>query len=91
MPNFDSVEALAYNNFRHRNFVLVATSGIRECMGFENRPGFIRHCVSTANGRPLIFKIHPNEKKERANREIKEAAPDGDYASRSKIDRSCFS
>ena len=91
MPNLDNVEALAYNNFHHRNFVLVATSDIRECMGFENRPGFIRHCVSTTNGRPLIFNIHPNEKKERAIRKIKETAPDGDYASRSKIDWSCFS
>ena len=76
MPNFDNVEAFGYNNFPHRNFVLVATSDIRECMGFENRPAFIRNCVSTANGRQLIFKLHPNELKERAIREIKENAPD---------------
>lgn len=75
MPNFDNVEALKYNNFPHRNFVLVATSDIRECMGFENRPKFIRECVEKANGRQLIFKLHPNEKKDRAIREIKEHAP----------------
>lgn len=75
MPNFDNVEALSCNDFPHRNFVLVATSDIRECMGLENRPAFIRNCVHIANGRPLIFKLHPNEIKERAIREIEENAP----------------
>ncbi|MCE2995481.1 MAG: hypothetical protein ACK5RG_07315 [Cyclobacteriaceae bacterium] len=77
MSNFDNVAALAYNNFLHRNYVLVATSDIRECMGFENRVAFIRKTVATANGRTLIFKLHPNEKKERAIREIKENTPPG--------------
>jgi hypothetical protein len=76
MPNFDNVEALSRSTFPHRHFVLVATSDIRECTGFENRPQFIRHCLAIANGRQLIFKIHPNERKERALREIKENAPD---------------
>ncbi|MFM7855456.1 MAG: hypothetical protein ACKO96_26910, partial [Flammeovirgaceae bacterium] len=70
MPNFDNVEALQYNNFPHRNFVLVATSDIRELMGIENRPKFIRKCVAIANGRQLIFKLHPNENKKRAIDEI---------------------
>lgn len=77
MSNFDNVAALAYNNFPHRNYVLVATSDIRECLGFENRVAFIRKTVATANGRTLIFKLHPNEKKERAIREIKENTPPG--------------
>jgi hypothetical protein len=38
MPNFDNVNELMYNNFQHRNFVLVATSDIRECMGRDDRP-----------------------------------------------------
>jgi hypothetical protein len=75
MPNFDNLNAMSYSNFPHRNFVLVATSDIRECMGFENRPAFIRHAVEIANGRPLLFKLHPNEKKDRAIREIRENAP----------------
>jgi hypothetical protein len=77
MPNFDNVNELRYNNFPHRNFVLVATSDIRECLGFDNRRAFIRKAVEIANGRPLIFKVHPNEKRERAIREIKENAPEG--------------
>lgn len=77
MVNFDHVASLAYNNFPHRHYVLVATSDIRECMGFDNRPAFIRRAVEIANGRTLIFKLHPNEKKERAIREIKEHAPAG--------------
>ncbi len=77
MSNFDNVATFAYNNFPHRNYVLVATSDIRECMGIENRPAFIRKTVEMANGRTLIFKLHPNEKKERAIREIKENAPSG--------------
>jgi hypothetical protein len=76
MPNFDNVEAFAHNSFPHRHFVLVATSDIRECTGIENRPQFIRKCVAIANGRQLIFKLHPNERKERALREIRENAPE---------------
>jgi hypothetical protein len=75
IPNFDNVSALASTNFPHRNYVLVATSDIREVMGFENRLAFIRKCVGIAQGRPLIFKLHPNEKKERAVREIRENTP----------------
>jgi hypothetical protein len=75
MPNFDNIVPTTSSDFTHKNFVLVATSDIRECFGFDNRPKFIRNCVAIANGRPLIFKLHPNEKKERAIREIRENAP----------------
>jgi hypothetical protein len=75
MPNFDNIKPISSSDFPHRNFVLVATSDIRECFGSDNRPEFIRNCVSVANGRQLIFKLHPNEKRERAILEIKGNAP----------------
>ncbi|MFN8807111.1 MAG: hypothetical protein ACK5YT_14970, partial [Bacteroidota bacterium] len=58
-----------------RNYVLVATSDIRELMGHDDRPEFIRKCVAIAQGRQLIFKLHPNENKKRAIHEIHEHAP----------------
>jgi hypothetical protein len=55
--------------------VLVATSDTRETFKFENRRKLIRHCVETAAGRKLIFKLHPNENHARAIDEIREEAP----------------
>lgn len=75
MPNFDNMESYFNNNFPYRNYVLVATSDIRECYGIDNRKKFIRNCVDMAKGRQLIFKLHPNEIKERAIGEIKKYAP----------------
>ncbi len=75
MPNFDNVAAFRNNDFPLRDFVLVATSDIRECFGIDDRPAFIRKAVQIANGRQLIFKLHPNEKRERAVAEIKANAP----------------
>ncbi|HSZ24808.1 MAG TPA: hypothetical protein VK766_03770 [Cytophagaceae bacterium] len=76
MPNFDNVAADFNNNFPYKNFVLVATSDIRECFGKEDRPAFIREAVKIANGRQLIFKLHPNEITGRAIAEIKGNAPE---------------
>jgi len=75
IPNFDDVEKLRTNDFPHRGYVMVATSDLRETFTPENRPKFIRKCVAIAAGRPLLFKLHPNEVMERAVREIKENAP----------------
>lgn len=77
IPNFDNVEQLRDNDFPHRGYVMVATSDLRETFTPENRPKFIRQCVAIAAGRPLLFKLHPNEVMERAVREIKEHAPPG--------------
>lgn len=76
MPNFDNSAQFLDNDFPHRNFVLVATSDMRETFKYENRRKFIRRCMEIANGRQLIFKLHPNEHVERATREIKEMVPD---------------
>ena len=77
IPNFDDLAACKENNFPKHDYVLAATSDIRECFRFENRPKFIRKCADIAQGRPLVFKLHPNEKYNRAIREIKDHAPAG--------------
>jgi hypothetical protein len=76
IPNFDNSEQYRTNDFPLHNFVLVATSDGRECFRKEDRPAFIRKCVEIANGRKLVFKIHPNEIIERAVAEIKANAPE---------------
>jgi hypothetical protein len=75
IPNYDNAAVFLDNNFPHRDYVLVATSDIREAFNRDDRPAFIRRCVEIAGNRKLIFKLHPNEKKERAVAEIKEIAP----------------
>lgn len=75
MPNYDNIHDYLNNDFPYKNYVLVCTSDIRETYRSEDRPAFIRDCVTKANGKPIIFKLHPNEKKERAIQEIKENAP----------------
>jgi hypothetical protein len=75
IPNYDNAAVLLKNDFPRRGYVLAATSDIRECFNKEDRPAFIRNCVRIAAGRPLLFKLHPNEIKERAVAEIKQYAP----------------
>jgi hypothetical protein len=75
IPNFDNCARHLINDFPHRNYVLVCTSDTRETFGFENRKRFILNAVRIANGRQLIFKLHPNEWVDRATREIRRWAP----------------
>src|SRR5262245_29048248 len=75
IPNFDSCWEFLDNTFPHRDFVLVCTSDIRETFGREDRKALIRKALRIANGRKLIFKLHPNERVGRATREIKRHAP----------------
>ncbi len=75
IPNFDNLQQFAKSDFPHKNFVLVATSDARETYKIENRKKLIRYCVKIANGRQLIFKLHPNENIERATKEINKYAP----------------
>ncbi len=72
MPNYDDLHRHLDNDFPHRGYVLVVTSDIRETFRYENRPAFLRKCARIAAGRPMIFKLHPNENAERAVREIRE-------------------
>lgn len=53
----------------------MCTSDARETFKYENRKKFIRDCVKIANGKKIIFKLHPNEKIDRATKEIEKYAP----------------
>lgn len=75
IPNFDDCARYHRNDFPHRDYVLVATSDARETFKLDRRKQFIRRAVRIADGRPLVFKLHPNEKVERATREIEKYAP----------------
>jgi hypothetical protein len=75
IPNFDNCEEYKKNDFPYKNFVLVATSDARETFKFENRKNFIKYSLKIAAGRQLIFKLHPNEKFDRAVNEINKYAP----------------
>ncbi len=76
IPNFDNVKEFLENDFFYKNYVLVATSDSRETFKYENRKNFIYEALKIANGRQLIFKLHPNENFIRAKREIKKYAPE---------------
>jgi len=75
IPNFDNCKRYLNNNFSHKHFVLVCTSDARETFKFENRKKVILNAVKIANGRKVIFKLHPNENLMRAKREIMKYAP----------------
>jgi hypothetical protein len=75
IPNFDHCESYLDNDFPHRDYVLVATSDMRETFRYENRRKFIEKAKRIAGGRPLIFKFHPNEDPHRAGREVERYAP----------------
>ncbi len=77
MPNFDNAVQYLNNDFPLKDYVLVCTSDIRETFRKENRIEFIRQCVKIAAGRPLVFKLHPNEIWERAYYEIINNTPAG--------------
>jgi len=77
IPNYDNIAQFLDNDFPYKDYVMVATTDMRETYRFENRPAFIRKAVKIANGRKLLFKLHPNEKFERAEREIRKYAPAG--------------
>src|SRR5215831_16647182 len=75
IPNFDHASSFFDNDFPHRNYVLAATSCLRENLKYENRKHFVRNSLEIARGRKLIFKLHPNENIDRARREIERYAP----------------
>lgn len=76
IPNFDNCAQYQKNNFPYKHYVLVCTSDVRETFGFENRKRTILQASKIANGRLLIFKLHPNEYHERSIYEIKKHAPE---------------
>ena len=86
IPNFDNIRENLNNDFPHKNFVLVATSDTRETFKYENRKKTIENALEIANGKQLIFKLHPNENVERATAEINKLAPGALVYSSGKID-----
>ena len=75
IPNFDHCERFLENDFEHRDYVLVCTSDNRETFIYENRKRNIRKYLDMADGRQLLFKLHPNENISRATKEIELHAP----------------
>jgi hypothetical protein len=76
IPNFDHAAAYLDNPFPMRGYVLAATSCLRETLKYEDRRAFIRRAREVAAGRPLVFKLHPNERAARARREVERDAPE---------------
>ncbi|MFD2873099.1 hypothetical protein ACFS5N_11505 [Mucilaginibacter ximonensis] len=77
IPNYDNLQKFKKNSFPHRDYVMVATTDMRETFRYENRPAFIKEAVKKAVGRQLLFKLHPNENTQRAKAEIEKYAPAG--------------
>lgn len=75
IPNFDNVNKHFVNDFPYRDYVLAATTPLRESLRLDDRPAFLRKCLRIADGRQLIFKLHPGEDAQRATREIEQYAP----------------
>ena len=76
IPNFDNCEQYLQNDFNYHDYVLVCTSDNRETFIYENRIKNIRKYLAMAEGRQLLFKLHPNENAARVKREIELYAPD---------------
>lgn len=72
IPNFDNAAAFLQNDFPYKGYVLVCTSDVRETGRFDDRIAFLERCKDIAEGRQIIFKLHPNEKVHRAQKEIQQ-------------------
>ena len=76
IPNYDDCARHLRNDFPHRGYVLVATSDTRETFKRDDRARFFRSVERIARGRPLVFKLHPNEHHARSEAEILARFPD---------------
>jgi hypothetical protein len=75
LPNFDDCAAFRFNDFPEHHYVLVATSDTRETFKRDRRRRFLQRVARIADGRPIIFKLHPNENFMRSSREIAKMFP----------------
>ena len=75
IPNFDNCVEYAAQPYERKGFVLVATSDARETFKYESRKTTIDRALAIANGKEVIFKLHPNEQIDRAIAEIERWAP----------------
>ncbi len=76
IPNFDDCKKYYDNDYPHRGYVLVCTSDARETFKSDDRIGFIENAKAIAGDRRIVFKLHPNEKHDRATQEIHAIVPD---------------
>ena len=75
LPNFDSFADLIEPGHWLSDKVLVCTSDGRETFRRDDRRKLIYWARALAGDRPLVFKFHPNEKRERATAEVRRWAP----------------
>ncbi len=75
-PNFDDLDKLKDLEFEHKNFVLVATSDVRETTKYENRKQLLLKAKKIADGKKIIVKLHPNELVKRRTAEVKKYLPE---------------
>lgn len=76
IPNFDDFEKLRNLEFEHKNFVLVATSDVRETIKYENRKEFLLNAKKIAANKKIIVKLHPNEIVKKRTAEVKKYLPE---------------
>jgi hypothetical protein len=76
IPNFDDFEKMRNLEFEHKDFVLVATSDVRETTKYENRKQFLLNAKDIAGKKQLIVKLHPNEIVKKRTAEVKKYLPD---------------
>lgn len=76
IPNFDDFEKMRSLEFEHKNFLLVATSDVRETTKYENRKKFLLRAKEIANGKKIIVKLHPNEVVKKRTAEVKKYLPE---------------
>lgn len=76
IPNFDDFEKMRNLEFEHKNFVLVATSDVRETTKYENRKQFLLNAKEIAGNKKLIVKLHPNEIVKKRTAEVNKYLPD---------------
>ena len=76
IPNFDNLEKFRNLEFEHKNFVLVATSDVRETTKYENRKKFLLNAKKIAGDKQIIVKLHPNELVKKRTVEVKKYLPE---------------
>ena len=74
IPGFDDCRRYLDNDFQYRDYVLVCTSDGRETMKRDDRRHLVRRALGIADGRPLLFKLHPNENEALRREEIRAIA-----------------
>ena len=76
IPNFDHCEQYYENDIEEHGYLLACTSDARELGAHDDRRAFLAGLREKAAGRPIIVKLHPNEHRERATREVAEVLPE---------------